>query len=157
MSATKPSARFRTTLTQAEGKKATGIIVPPEVIEELAAGKRPAVRATVNGHAYRTTIGVMSGRSMISVSAAVRDATGLAAGDEVEVELVVDDSPRGLNVPDDFAGSLKRATGARDFFDGLANSLQRYHVDHINAAKTPETRRRRIDKAVARFLEGKQR
>lgn len=103
MSAATPTARFRTTLNQAEGKKATGVIVPPEIIDELEAGTRPPVRVTVNGHTYRTTIGVMGGRSMISVSAAIREATGLAAGDDLEVELVVDDSPRDLDVPDDLA------------------------------------------------------
>lgn len=157
MSATPPAARFRATLHQAEGKKATGIVVPPEVIEELAAGKRPPVRATVNGHTYRTTIGVMGGRAMISVSAAIRDVTGLAAGDDVEVALIVDDSPRDVDLPDDFAASLRAATGAGEFFAGLSGSLQRYHVDQIEAAKTPETRQRRIDKAVALFMEGKKR
>ena len=157
MRAPTPTARFRTTLSQAEGKKATGIIVPPEIIDELEAGTRPPVRVMVNGYTYRTTIGVMGGRSMISVSAAIRAATGLVAGDDLDVELVVDDSPRDLDVPDDFAESLQAAAGARGFFDGLANNLQRYHVGHILAAKTPETRRRRIDKAVALFLDGKKR
>ena len=35
--------------------------------------------------------------------------------------------------------------------------MQRYHVDTINAAKTEETRQRRIAKAVALFADGKQR
>jgi uncharacterized protein YdeI (YjbR/CyaY-like superfamily) len=39
----------------------------------------------------------------------------------------------------------------------LPNSIQRYHVDNINAAKTDETRERRIDKAISLFLEGKRR
>lgn len=32
-----------------------------------------------------------------------------------------------------------------------------YHVDNINGAKSPETRQRRIAKAVALFRDGKQR
>jgi uncharacterized protein YdeI (YjbR/CyaY-like superfamily) len=43
------------------------------------------------------------------------------------------------------------------FFEKLSNSLQRYHIDNINGAKTPETRQRRIEKAIALFREGKQR
>ena len=156
MNARNATARFRTTLSQAEGKKATGIIVPPAIIDELAAGQRPPVRVTVNGYEYRTTIGVMGGQCMVGVSAAVRDATGLAPGDDIDVRLVLDESPRGVDVPDDFAESLRTA-GTREFFDGLANSVQRYHVDHINAAKATDTRRRRIDKAVGLFLEGKAR
>jgi uncharacterized protein YdeI (YjbR/CyaY-like superfamily) len=43
------------------------------------------------------------------------------------------------------------------FFATLSNSMQRYHVDNINAAKSADTRQRRIDKAVALFRDGKQR
>ena len=46
---------------------------------------------------------------------------------------------------------------ARSFFDGLSNSVQRYHVDNIATAKTEETRQRRIDKTVELFRNGKQR
>jgi uncharacterized protein YdeI (YjbR/CyaY-like superfamily) len=62
-----------------------------------------------------------------------------------------------VEVPADFAAAMEESVPARQFFDGLSNSLQRYHVDNINAAKAPETRQRRIDKSVALFLEGKQR
>jgi uncharacterized protein YdeI (YjbR/CyaY-like superfamily) len=62
-----------------------------------------------------------------------------------------------VTVPDDFASALAAAPGARDFFDGLSNSLQRYHIDSINGAKSADTRQRRIDKSVALFLAGKQR
>lgn len=43
------------------------------------------------------------------------------------------------------------------FFAGLSNSLQRYHVDTIRSAKTPETRQRRIEKAVQLFRAGRKR
>jgi uncharacterized protein YdeI (YjbR/CyaY-like superfamily) len=39
----------------------------------------------------------------------------------------------------------------------LSNSMRRYHVDNINGAKSADTRQRRIDKAIALFLDGKQR
>jgi uncharacterized protein YdeI (YjbR/CyaY-like superfamily) len=35
--------------------------------------------------------------------------------------------------------------------------MQRYHVANITAAKTAETRQRRIDKAITLFRAGKQR
>jgi len=46
---------------------------------------------------------------------------------------------------------------SRAFFGALSNSMRRYHVDNINAAKSADTRQRRIDKAIALFLDGKQR
>ena len=145
---------FETTLT-ASGNN-TGIVVPDDVVERLGRGKRPAVLVDLNGHEYRSTVAVMGGRYLLPVSAAVRAAAGVAAGDAVTVTLWVADTPREVDVPADLAAALD-AHGVRGFFDGLSNSLQRYHVDTVNAAKAPETRQRRIDKAVALFRDGRQR
>jgi hypothetical protein len=146
---------FETTLS-ASGNN-TGIEVPTDVIERLGHGKRPPVLVNVNDYEYRSTVAVMGGRYMIGVSAAVRAATGLKGGDPIRVTLTVADRPREVDVPTDFAAALDAQEPARRFFDKLSNSLQRYHLDNINAAKAPETRQRRIDKAVGLFLEGKQR
>lgn len=149
------SAKFETTLT-ASGNN-TGIVVPDSVIEQLAAGRRPPVLVDVNGYEYRSTVAVMGGQHLVGVSAAVRAATGLKGGDPIRVSLTVADSPRAVDVPSDFSAALEADEAARQFFDSLSNSLQRYHVDNVNAAKTPETRQRRISKAVTLFLEGKKR
>jgi hypothetical protein len=149
------SATFETTVT-ATGNN-TGIVVPEEVIEQLGAGKRPPLLVSVNGYEYRTTAGVMGGRHMVSVSAAVRKATGLAGGDPVQVTLTVADTPREVAVPADLAAALAADEQAGAFFAALSNSLQRYHVDNITAAKSAEVRQRRVEKAVALFRDGKQR
>ena len=62
-----------------------------------------------------------------------------------------------MDIPPDLARAFKADPSARAFFESLSNSVQRYHVDNVNAAKTPETRQRRVDKAIALFLEGKPR
>jgi len=155
MAAQPGTASFATTVT-ATGNN-TGIVVPDEVIEQLAAGRRPPVLVSVNGYEYRTTVGVMNGRAMISVSAAVRKATGLQGGDAVEVSVTVADTPREATVPPDFAEALAADEQAGAFFGGLSNSLQRYHIDNVNGAKSADTRQRRIDKAIALFRAGKQR
>ena|SRR6476469_2743054 len=156
MNVSKPtSAYFETTLT-ASGNN-TGIVVPDTVIERLGVGKRPPVVVDVNGYEYRSTVAVMGGRYLIGLSAAVRAATGLVGGDPIRVTLTVADSPRDVDMPADFAAALDTHDRTRQFFDALSNSLQRYHVDNINAAKSPDTRQRRIDRAVALFLEGKRR
>ncbi|MDO8391238.1 MAG: YdeI/OmpD-associated family protein [Actinomycetota bacterium] len=120
------------------------------------AGQRPAVSVDVNGHLFRTTVGVMAGMSLIPVNAATRKETGLQAGDAITVRLTVAEGPRAVHMPADFAAALA-AGGVRPFFDALSNSLQRYHVDTINGAKTDDTRQRRIAKAVELFAAGKQR
>ena len=149
------SVTFETTVA-ASGNN-TGIVVPDEVIDQLAAGRRPPVLVNVNGHEYRNTVAVMGGKHMIGISAAIRNATGLKGGDPIRVTLTVADTPREVNVPADFAAALATDERAGAFFEKLSNSLQRYHIDNVNAAKTAETRQRRIEKAVALFLDGKQR
>jgi uncharacterized protein YdeI (YjbR/CyaY-like superfamily) len=99
----------------------------------------------------------MGGRHMISISAAVRNATGLKGGDPIRVTLTVTGTAREVNVPPDFAAALAADERAGAFFGKLSNSMQRYHVDNINGAKSADTRQRRIDKAIALFLDGKQR
>ena len=135
----------------------TGIVVPDEVIERLGAGKRPPVSVDVNGFVFRSTVAVMSGQFLIGVSAAIRKETGLAAGDPIHVQLTVADTPREVEVPADLAAALAETPAAATFFEGLSNSLQRYHVDQINAAKAADTRARRVAKAVDTFLAGKKR
>ena len=146
---------FDTTVAGSATK--TGIVIPEQSIAELGAGKRPAVHVDLDGYAYRSTVAVMGGQYMVGVSAAVREATGLCAGDSVRVTLTVAASAREVDVPADFAAALAADPAASAFFPTLSNSLQRYHVDTINGAKTAETRQRRIDKAIALFQAGKKR
>lgn len=135
----------------------TGIVVPPEVLEQLGAGRRPAVLVELGGQAFRTTLGAMGGTTLISVSAALRRQTGLGGGDAVQVTLTVADTPREVVVPDDLARALDADPQVRAFFDGLSNSLQRFHVDTVEGARTEQTRQRRVDRAVALFREGRKR
>jgi hypothetical protein len=130
------------------GKTATGIEVPPEVVEGLGGGKRPKVSVTINGKTYRSSVAVMGDTFMVGVSAENRALTGVSGGDVVEVTMELDTAPREVEVPADFAAALEVTPDAKAAFARQSYSHQRAHVDAINAAKAPETRRRRIDKAV---------
>src|SRR5258708_17518336 len=110
------------TVVQLNGKTATGISVPPAVVESLGSGKRPPVRVTINSYTYRSTVAPMGGEFMIPVSGEIRKHTGVAAGDEVEVNIELDTEPREVNVPLDFAEALNADANAKRFFDGLSNS-----------------------------------
>ena len=149
------SVEFDTTVAAAGNN--TGIVVPDDAIERLGAGRRPAVIVNVNGYEYRSTVAVMAGKHMISISAAIRNATALTAGDPIRVTLTVADTPQEVTIPADFAAALAADEQASAFFGKLSNSMQRYHIDTITAAKSAETRQRRIDNAIALFRAGKQR
>lgn len=136
---------FRTTI-QATGKNTAGIELTETQLTELGGGKRPPVRVTLNGYSYHTSVGVMGGRYLVPVSSEVRANAGVAAGDEVDVVLEVDTSPRELDLPADFVAALDPDT--REFFEGLSYSRKQRFVLPITQAKAPETRQRRLDKAV---------
>jgi hypothetical protein len=138
---------FHTTVLQAR-VNATGFEVPPAVIDELGASRRPAVVVTVGGYTYRTTVGVMGGRSLIPLSAEHRAASGLAAGDEVDVTITLDLAPREVVLPAEIEARFAQDPGLRASFDALSSSRRRALVDPIEQAKTPETRARRVDKAL---------
>lgn len=139
--------QFTTTVLLAR-KTATGLPVPSSVIDALGSGKRPPVVVTINGsYTYRSTVGVMDEQFLVPLSAEHRESAGVAAGDTVEVTLVVDTQPRVIDLPDDLVAALQEA-GVRAAFDTLSNSRQRALADPVSQAKAPETRARRIAKAV---------
>lgn len=148
--------KFRATL-QLTGKTSTGFVVPPEVVEALGGGKRPPVAVTINGYTYRNTVAPMGGEHWLGVSAAHRESAGVAAGDVLDVELELDTAPREIEVPPDLAAALASRPEARKMFDSLSYSNQRYHVEHVTAAKSAETRQRRIAKAVETLAAGRKR
>ncbi len=135
------------------GKTASGIRVPPEVVAGLGASKRPAVRVTIQGYTYRSTVAPMHGEYMLPVSAEVRDSVGIAAGEEVEVELELDTGRREVTIPTDFKDALDSDAVAKQFFDGLSYSNQRRLVMAIDGANATDTRQRRIAKTVSTLRE----
>jgi hypothetical protein len=148
--------RFRTTIVQS-GKTATGIEVPGEVMEALGSGRRPAVRVTINGYSYRSTVASLGGKSMVGLSAEHRAGAGVAGGDEVEVDLELDTAPREVTVPADLAAALDAEPAARATFDGLSYSNRSWHVLQVTGAKTEETRRRRVTRSVEALRQGRPR
>jgi hypothetical protein len=126
-----------------------GLEVPAEVVEALDDGKRPPVTITINGHSWQSRIAIMRGRHLIGFSKANRAAAGVDTGEEVEVELELDTEPRVFSEPVDLARALDADPAARAAFDRLSPSGRRRHIHAIESAKKPDTRARRIEKALA--------
>ena len=145
---TDATQRFSGTMAQVGNN--TGIEVPPEVLERLGGGKRPAVSVVVNGYAYRSTVGSMGGRSLIPFSSDKRASSGIGGGDPIEVELTLDTAPRVVELPADLAAALD-AAGLRPAFEALAPSHRKAHVTSVDSAKAAETRQRRVDAVVAKL------
>ncbi len=138
----------------ATGGNTTGIEIPQAAMEELAGGRRPGGHVTINGFSYRTSIASMGGKYLLPVSAERRAAAGLKVGDRVELDLTLDQAAREIVVPADLAAALAAEPAARAVFDGLAYGHKQRHLLPIEAAGTPETRARRIAKAVETLKAG---
>ena len=130
--------KFRAVI-QLNGKTATGIEVPPDVITGLGQGRRPPVRVTIGGYTYRSTVGVMGGKSMLPISADNRAAAGVEA----------DTEPREVTLPPVLAAALAADETAQRAFQKLSYSQQRRYVLGITSAKTAETRELRIATALS--------
>jgi bacteriocin resistance YdeI/OmpD-like protein/uncharacterized protein DUF1905 len=129
------------------------VAVPDEVIANMGGGGRIPVEATFDGIAYRGSIASMGGAKCLGILRQIRDELGEGPGDLVTVTVSRDDAGRTVDVPADLAAALE-AAGARSAFDKLSFSHRREHVNAINDAKRPETRARRIAKAVQLLLDG---
>lgn len=145
--------RFTTTV-ELGGKTATGFEVPEEVVARLGPGRRHAVRVSLGGHTYRSTVAVMGGRFVLPLSAENRTAAGLSAGEEVEVELVPDTEPRTVEVPDDLAAALAADPAAQATYDTLAPGQRKEWVRWVTEPKRPETRATRLSKTVEALASG---
>jgi Bacteriocin-protection, YdeI or OmpD-Associated/Domain of unknown function (DUF1905) len=148
------SETFRATIQQT-GKTACGIEVPEAVVDALGGSRRPAVVVTLNEYVYRSTVAPMNDGFWVGVSADHRAASGLSAGDEVQVTLELDTAPREVEVPAELAAALAEDPAARAFFDGLSYSNKRVFTLSVEGTSNPETRARRVAKAIGLMREGR--
>jgi len=146
--------RFRATV-ELGGKTATGIEVPDDVVAALGPGSRPPVTVTVGGHSYRTTVARMGGRFLVPLSAENRTAAGVAAGDDVDVDIEPDTAPREVELPADLTEALTRDEAARATFDGLSYTHRKEWVRWVEEAKKADTRAARLAKTVEALRTGK--
>jgi Bacteriocin-protection, YdeI or OmpD-Associated/Domain of unknown function (DUF1905) len=118
--------------------------VPPETMEKLGPGKRPAVKVVLNGVELRTTIAVYAGHSYVGFRRDIREAAGVQPGDSVELSIELDDRPRTIEVPDDLDAALAGDPEARGIFDGLSFTNRDQYVRWVLDARRPATRERRV-------------
>jgi hypothetical protein len=139
--------KFRTTLVRGDGTT-MGMIVPPEIVEQLGKGKRPPVKVTINGYTYRNTVAVMGGQYMVGVANEHRRPAKVENGGTVDVTLELDFEKREVVVPPELAKALSKDKAAKAAWDKLSYSHQRQHAEPIANAKAEETKARRVAKTI---------
>lgn len=110
---------------------------------------RAPVKVTLNGYTFASTIAAMGGTVCIPLRKSNREAAGLAGGETLEITVALDDAARQIEPPPDLVAALKRSAGAWSQWQTLSFTRRREHVEAIEGAKKPETRTRRIARAVA--------
>ena len=113
---------------------------------------RAKVKVTLNGHAYRSTVAIYSGRSYIPVRKSNRDAAGVEVGDVVDVLLELDTEPRVVEIPAPLARALAKSPRAKAAWGKLSYSHQKEHADAIAGARRAETVEARVKKAIEMLL-----
>jgi hypothetical protein len=139
------SKTFKATIVRKDGMCYIPLTFDPKAVF----GKiRVPVTVTLNGYTFRSTIAAMGGPPFIPLRRSNQDAARLDGITTLDVRLDLDTEPRLVRPPADLVKALKTAS-VWDRWQRLSFSHQREHVDAIDEAKKPETRVRRIERAVA--------
>jgi len=122
--------------------------VPFDVKKEFGKA-RPPVKVSVNGHSYRSTVSVYDGKYYLPVRRERRQEAGLKAGDIIKVTVALDTGIRTVTPPPELTAAFKKNVAARERWEKLSYTHKKEHADAILEAKKPETRARRVEKALA--------
>jgi hypothetical protein len=147
--------RFRVLLEKHENSEATGFTLPFDVPKTYGTRARVPVRGTINGFPYRGTIFPMGGKYIFVVNRELRTNAQATGGEIISVTMERDEEPRIITPPDDLARALRANKTAQAAWDKLSYTHKKEHARAIEDAKRPETRTRRIEKAIAKLAEGK--
>ena len=148
-----PKLEFDAVVQAAQGGGAQ-VQLPPDAADVFATRGRFPVRATFNDVAYRgSTMPTGDGRFCLGITKAVRAEAGVDVGDRVHVVLERDTSDRTIAVPEDLALALDQAN-LTTAFNAMAFTHRREYAEWITQAKRPETRQRRLEKAVDMIANG---
>jgi hypothetical protein len=135
---------FKATIVRNEGACYIPLTFDPKAVF----GKiRAPVTVTLNGYTFRSTIAAMGGPPCIPLRRSNQAAARLDGIDTIDVRLDLDIEPRVVKPPADLVKALKAAS-VWDRWQELSFTHQREHVEAVEEAKKPDTRLRRIDRAV---------
>lgn len=141
--------QFRAELEAARSGGAV-VLIPVDVATAIGGLRQMRVFGTLNGVAYRSSTMPYGGRGLfMGVHRATREAAGVAIGDSVDVVIERDDSPRVLELAPELEAALAAEPELRARFDALSFSRRRELAEPIAAAKKPETKQARLERALA--------
>jgi hypothetical protein len=150
--------RLSFTATLQKRGPAAAVVLDEDQVAELGGGaKRFPVRATVDGHTWRGSVARMGGEFLLGLNREVREAAGVEAGAEVEVDLALDTEERTVEVPGELAAALAADPESGVAYERLAYTHRKEFARWVAEGKKEETRERRARKAVEMLARGQTR
>jgi Domain of unknown function (DUF1905)/Bacteriocin-protection, YdeI or OmpD-Associated len=140
--------KFKAKLIQHNNMDAAYVIFPYDVKESFGAA-RVKVKVKFDGELYRGSLvpmGLMEGYPLL-LRKDIRAKINKGVGDFVNVELEQDFEERIVEVPADFEKALKKSK-LKDAFEKMSFTHRKEYVNSVLDAKKPETRLKRIEKAL---------
>jgi Bacteriocin-protection, YdeI or OmpD-Associated/Domain of unknown function (DUF1905) len=131
-----------------------GMNIPFDVKQVWGKGRLP-VTGTINGFKFRTTVAPMRGEYFICVNRQMREGGKCGVGDTVKVVMEPDTAPRTVQVPPDLKEAIAADKFAQAAWDKYCYTHRKEFAQWITEAKKPETRARRLEKAVQMLAAGK--
>lgn len=128
---------------------------PHDASEQFGVKGRIPVKATFDGIPYAGSLCKMGeGPHMLLIRKEIRLKLKKAAGDKVKITIRLDAGERTVDVPSELTEALKTA-GLADKYAAMSFTCRKEYAAWIAGAKKPETRARRLEKAVAMIKQGK--
>jgi hypothetical protein len=151
----KEKLKFRAKIEGKEAGVVAAITPPVNVPEFFATRGRVAVRGSINGFAFRSSLMPMGGCHMMPVNKALCKGAGAGPGDMVEVVMERDEEARTVEAPPELAKEFDKSQKARERWDSLAFTHKKEMALAISGAKQEKTKKRRLRKIMDVLASGK--
>jgi bifunctional DNA-binding transcriptional regulator/antitoxin component of YhaV-PrlF toxin-antitoxin module len=140
--------RFKALLQNAGGGGAV-VQMPNDVSDAMGGRKQFRVTGTINGVPLKSSTFPYAGEGLwLGIHKATREKAGAEFGDELEIEITRDDSPRELVLAPELEAALAAEPALRERFESLSFTRRREMSDPIAEAKKPKTRAARLEKTL---------
>lgn len=146
---------FKVKLDGEPSSDVAALSAPFDVEETLGTRARVAVRGTINGFPFRSSLMPMGGCHRMVVNKDMRKGAGVKAGDTVTVVIERDEAPRTVEAPTALKKELAKSKTAQANWDKLAFTHKKEMARSIVEVKQEETRARRLAKVMDVLKNGK--
>src|SRR6266487_3796629 len=125
------------------------LVVPFEVEKTFGTRARVAVKGTINGHPYRSSIMPMRGEHWLCINKELQAGAKVKPGDVAKFVMEADTGKRSISTPAVLENALRKNKPAAEFYGTLSYTHKKEITRSLDEAKQPETRERRLKKWMA--------